>query len=134
MKKKIIGILICMLFLVGPTVPVFGNNTIAENNNDIICDYCFFKPKIEKVEIKGEIFDRVTIDGLSNTCNYREPCLPVKPLRILLPRGKDVKDIRVITDEKTILGVGYKTEIGGRVIPLVYERQVVQNQIFIKNT
>jgi hypothetical protein len=132
MNKKIIGILICMLFLIGPTVPVFSNNTIEENYNDIILDYSFIKPKTEKIEIKGEIFDRVTIDGLSNTCNYQEPCLPVKPLKILLPRGKDVTDIRVITDEKTILGTGYKTEIGGRVIPLVKEQQIFQNNIFNK--
>ena len=131
--RNLCSLVIMMLLIVVSTVPVFGNSTADENYSDIIFNYSFSKPKIEKVEIKGEIFDRVTIDGLSNTHKYQEPCLPVKPLRILLPRGKDVKDIRIITDEKTILGVGYKTEIGGRVIPLVYERQVVQNQIFIKN-
>jgi hypothetical protein len=131
--RNLCSLVIMMLLIVVSTVPVFGNSTADENYSDIIFNYSFSKPKIEKVEIKGEIFDRVTIDGLSNTRNYQEPCLPVKPLRILLPRGKDVKDIRIITDEKTILGVDYKTEIGGRVIPLVYERQVVQNQIFIKN-
>jgi hypothetical protein len=132
MNKKIIGILICMLLIVVSAGTVFGNSTADENNNEIIFDNSFSKPTIEKVEIKGEIFDRVTIDGLSNTGNYQEPCLPVKPLKILLPQGKDVEDIRVITDEKTIVGVGYKTEIGGRVIPLTDEQQDVQNQIFIK--
>lgn len=132
MRRKIIGILICLLLLVMPIVPILGNSTVDEGNNGIIFDYSYSKPTIEKVEINGEIFDRVTIDGLLNTCNYQEPCLPVKPLKILLPQGTDVQDIRVITDEKTSLGVGYKTEIGGRVIPVTYEQQVFQNQIFIQ--
>jgi len=107
--RNFCSLVIMMLLIVVSTVPVFGNSTADENYSDIIFNYSFSKPKIQKVDIKGEIFDRVTIDGLSNTHNYQEPCLPVKPLRILLPRGKDVKDIRVIIDEETILGVGYKT-------------------------
>jgi hypothetical protein len=132
MPRKIIGILICVLLLVVSMISVLGNNTEDESNDDIIFDYSFSRPIIENVEIKGEIFDRVTIDGLSNTYNYQEPCLPVKPLKILLPPGKDVKDIRVFTGEKTILGFGYKAEIGGRVIPVIYEQQVFHNKFFIK--
>ena len=133
MNKKIIDILICLLLLVVSTVPIFGSNTVEENNTNILFDYSFPIPQIEKAEINGEIFDRVTIDGLSNTCNYQEPCLPVKPLKILLPNGTDVQDIRVITDKKTVLGIGYRTEIGGKVIPLVDKQQIFENHIFINN-
>jgi hypothetical protein len=116
------------------TISVFGNSTLDESNNEIIFDYSFSIPNIEKVEINGEIFDRITIEGLSNTCNYQEPCLPVKPLKILLPQGTDVQDIRVITDEKTHLGNGYKTEIGGRVIPIIDKQQIFENRIFVNNS
>ena len=132
MNKKIFGILICVLLIEVAAVPVFGDNTKDQNNNDIIFDFSFSKPEIEKVEIKGELFDRVIIDGLSNTGNFQEPCLPVKPLKILLPQGTDVENIRVLTDEKTSVGVCYKTEIGGRVIPVVEDQSVFQNKFLIK--
>jgi hypothetical protein len=132
MRRKIIGILVWTLLLIVPIIPVLSDIIENESNDDIIFDYSCSRPIIENVEIKGEIFDRVTIAGLSNTNKYQEPCLPVKPLKILLPHGTVVKDIRVTTDEKTILGLGYKTEIGGRVQQLIDERRVFRNKFFIQ--
>lgn len=132
MNKKIICILIFSLLSLVSTVSVFGTSTINDNDSKVIFDYSFSKPKIEKIEINGGLFDRITINGLSNTCNYQKPCLPVKPLKILLPKGKDIEDIYVVTNEKTSLGFCYRPEIGGRVIPVSDEQIVPQNRFIIE--
>ena len=131
MKKKIIRMLVGLLFIGLPFVTVSSNNIITDFSTDINCTYSFSKPIISKALIKEKIFDKVTIDGLSNTCNYQQPCLPVKPLKILLPQATDIENIRVITDKKIILGFGYKIEFGGQVIPVINEQQDAQNNMFI---
>ena len=132
MNKKIIGILICLLLIGVSTISVFGTTTNDEKNDTMMFEFSFSLPNIEKVEIHGDLVDKVTITGLSNTDNYQDPCLPVKPLKILLPQGTDVQDIYVLTNEKTSLGDGHQIQSGGRVIPLQAESSDIQ-QVFANN-
>ena len=65
-----------------------GYNSADVSFEEIVLTYTFSKPILEKIEIKGEIYDRITINGLPNSGDLHEPRLPVKPLKILLPYVK----------------------------------------------
>jgi len=119
MKKisKCLSFVILAVFLCLSIGNVHGTN--VSENNDIIFEFSFDIPIIEKIEINNEFFDRVTIEGLPNSHEYQEPSLPVKPLKILLPAGKDVKDIHFLTEEVKSFGESHNIELGGRVIPLI---------------
>lgn len=94
-------------------------NTPATTCDDIQFEFIFTKPHREQIEINGEIFDRITIEGLPNIHDYQKPCLPFKPLKILLPQGKEVENLVVEASDKIILGNDYNVELGGKLIPLV---------------
>jgi len=118
-KFRMFFSLIVFVFLITLSFsPVYG---LVKLRNDInlVFDFSFETPVVEKIEKNGEIFDRIVIDDLPVSRDYNKPCLPVKPLKILLPFGRDLKDVHVFAYDKTSLGVGFNIEVGGRLIPLV---------------
>ena len=135
MKKisKFFTIGILMLFLLSSINSVSGKLEKTEDTN-IVLDFSFPKPQFKNIEIKGDIFKRVTIEGLSNTNDYKKPCLPVKSLKILLPYGRDVKDIKVFSSDKIIFGNNYNIEIGGKLVPLINAKQLTIKQKNTKTT
>ncbi len=130
---KLFAIGILTLFLFSSTTSVFGINHEVEDNN-IVFDFSFSEPQFENIEVKGDIYKRVAIDGLPNAHDFRKPCLPVKPLRILLPQGRDVKNIEIFSSEKISLGNNFNIEVGGRLVPLINAHQVVKEQNTVKAT
>ncbi|RLF50312.1 MAG: hypothetical protein DRN24_06755, partial [Thermoplasmata archaeon] len=115
----IIGIVVVFLFTTATSA--FEIYQTIEKNKDIetiTLDFSFSKPKLEKIKIKNKIFDRVTIDSLQNTYGLNKPSLPVKPVKILLPQGRNVKNIEVYTSNKISLGKGFNIETGGNLVPL----------------
>ena len=106
-----IGIIV---FLVVASIPITGGNSTDERD-DIFMSFMFSKPKIEKI---NTFYDGVTIDDLPNTHDSGRPCLPFKPLKILLPRGKTVKNINVQTGESFVLGYDFDVEVAGYNCPL----------------
>lgn len=124
--KKLFSISVFILFLFGVTIPVFGVN--STQNEIIVLDFSFSSPILEKTTIRNEIYDRIRIDGLSSTNDLGIPCLPVKPVKILLPQGRGVKEIKVITSEKKELGSDFKVEVGGKLVPLFDTIEMVNNK------
>lgn len=113
--KKLLTICILSLFLISMMTPVLGTQ---ESNDDIVFDFTFSKPQIEKITYEGETYNRITIDGLENNFKLGAPSLPVKPLKILLPQGKDLEDIGISASGKTTLGYGFNIKLGGRLVPI----------------
>lgn len=130
MKKisKIFATSIMLLFLCATATSAYVNNDETKETNEIILELSFQEPQIEKITTKGETYDRITIQGLQNTYDYKTPCLPVKPLKILLPPGHSVKNIEVFTSSKNSLGENYKVEVGGRLVPLISTQQEIEEQ------
>ena len=117
MKKvgKIFAISVLILFLFGTTITGFGINY---SNNNIKVYFSFSVPEIDEILIGDESFDKITVKGLSNTFNFNEPCLPIKPVKILLPYGQIFDDLIVETSEKISLGYNYNIELGQHLIPV----------------
>ena len=95
------------MFLCATIISANPNNDGNNENNEIIFELSFQEPKIEKITFQEETNDRITIQGLKNTYDYKIPCLPVKPLKILLPPMHSVKNIEVFTSNSKNLGENY---------------------------
>lgn len=115
----ILGVVSVFLF---STVAADLNNMsyspVDESFEEIVLAYIFSKPNLEKIEVKGEIYDRITINGLPNSGGLHKSCLPVKPLKILLPYGKKIDSIDVVASERISFGPGYSIERGHNIIPI----------------
>ena len=109
-KILIIGILAMFLLATVASALEIKNKTL--NEEIIVLDFSFSEPRLEKINIKNRVYDRISADGLPNTNDFREPRLPVKPLRILLPQGGSMENIEVFTSDKISLGAGYDVELG----------------------
>ena len=61
----------------------------TDNLNVITLDFTFSTPSIEQILVDDDVYDRVNINDLPNTCVLDKPRLPVKPVKLLLvvPQG-----------------------------------------------
>jgi hypothetical protein len=84
-KSKILSEGLIIIFLLTVIAPFLGAAHAARPVQEkIVLNFSFPQPTIEKIAIEDQIFDRVTIENLPNTHDFRYPCLPVKPVKILL--------------------------------------------------
>jgi len=129
--EKLIPLGILTLFLLLTITPIYGSNSNTESNI-IEIKLNFLEPQIKDIEMGNLVYNRVTISGLSNTNNFNEPRLPIRPVKILIPHGKSVDRIDVILSDKTSLGNNYKVELGKELVPNnknslskdIFERQI----------
>jgi len=117
-KILISGVVILFLFSAVVAGMNSGYNTELENYEDITLNFTFLKPKIEKIEINNEVYDRVTINRLPNSGDLNQPCLPVKSVKVLIPYGRELDFVNVVAKEKSLVGSGYNVEVGHNIIPL----------------
>ncbi|KYK24510.1 hypothetical protein AYK24_05995 [Thermoplasmatales archaeon SG8-52-4] len=120
-----IGVLLSLLF--GTTITGFGINT--SKNNNITFYFSFSDPEIQEIIIGDESFDKITVNGLTNTFNFNEPCLPMKPVKILLPYGQNFDDLSIETSEKISLGNNYNIELGQHLAPVTTEYELPKQSI-----
>ena len=125
-KILIIGIL--AMFLLVTVTPALEIKSKTLDEEVIVLDFSFSEPRLDKINIRDGIYDRITVDGLPNINDFREPRLPIKPVRILLPRGRSMENIEVFTSDKISLGAGYTVELGAKVVPLVTTQHITKKQ------
>jgi len=94
----------------------FAIESIAAEPSDIVVEYTFSQPKIEKV---GE-YDRITIPDREIYLFGRpgEPLLPYKTVKILLPQGRLLQDIIVTGIDETIIEGTYRIEPAQKPVPI----------------
>ncbi|RLF60010.1 MAG: hypothetical protein DRN25_03385 [Thermoplasmata archaeon] len=123
--KKEMSVVFAAVIMIGTVLGsiIYGNGMDSEgvnSNGAIIIDFSFKEPMIEKVSIFNETYDRVKMSGLPNSQNVGEPCLPVKPVNVLLPLGRAVKSIHVTVEDMTFLEGSYIIEPGQQAYPISY--------------
>jgi len=96
----------------------------TNNENEIILTYNFNQPTITSKVIGDIIYDSIEMNDLQNNGDVGKPVLPIKPIEILLPYGKALDDIEVITSNKTTLGDGYNIEPAQEPIPLLPKEEL----------
>ncbi|MBN1280243.1 MAG: choice-of-anchor D domain-containing protein [Candidatus Thermoplasmatota archaeon] len=80
------------------------------NANDIVVACSFSTPHVEKITLENVLYSRVIMEDTEAFGNAGEPCLPVHPLYLVLPYGRDMEDISIRSDEPRSLGSGYLVE------------------------
>ena len=98
-KLLVFGILFIMLS--------FSPKILSKGYKSIELKYSFEEPNI--IENNGTCI--VKMNGLRETGDAGKPIIPVKPLYILLPYGKDVDNINIKCSNKITIGYGYKIKI-----------------------
>jgi len=118
-EKITAGIMVFfLLFVITVGASIAKNGDTAEDFEKITLDFTFSTPTLEKIEINGELFDRVTINGLPNSGGINQLCLPVKPVKVLIPFGREFDSVEVVAKEKSLLKLNYAMEVGQNIIPL----------------
>jgi len=81
------------------------------STNKITLQYLLNDPNIDRGAVtltgpdgSGEIYDSVTIPGLSNQIIPGEPVLPLRTARILIPYGEEVQEVKVVPGNEKYLG------------------------------
>jgi|GEM_PF-1635027 len=94
-----------------------GYPIFTETKGGFKLHYAFEKPVIGK---NGE-YNTITIPGLKKYGCPGMPVLPFKTVRILIPHGKEIKNIDVIPGKKVFLGKGFNIEPGQEPYPLSFK-------------
>ena len=118
--EKIIAVIMILflLFVVTVGASLTNNGITSEDFEKITLDFTFSVPTLEKIEINDELYDRVTIDGLPNSGSLNQLCLPVKPVKILIPFGREFDSLEIVAKDKLLLELDYPLEMGQNIIPL----------------
>jgi len=118
-EKITAGIMVFfLLFVITVGASIAKNGDTAEDFEKITLDFTFSIPTLEKIAINGEFYDRVTIDGLPNSGGINQPRLPVKPVKVLIPSGREFDSVEVVAKEKSFLELDCALEVGQNIIPL----------------
>lgn len=111
-------ILFAIMLLVGSFGISLAPSQGSTSTDVIHLQYYFNKPTFETISFYGENFTRVNIEGCKLYGKTGEPRIPVKPIRLLLPQGRTVKDIYIETGNPIRLVDGINIELGDRIYPL----------------
>jgi len=125
---KILIIWFLAMFLLATVTPALEIKNKTLDEDMIVLDFSFSKPRLEKTNIKNVEYDRIIVDGLPSVNDFRESRLPVKPVRVILPQGRSLENMEVFTSDTISLGVGYNVELGTKVVPLITTQQITKKQ------
>jgi hypothetical protein len=117
-RNKIFFVMLSIMMVGSGMLSAIADVTVNKTAYDTIVIECdFSSPRIEQVNREDEWYDRITMGSLPNSCDVQSACLPVKPLKILVPYGRIVDSITVVAGHGMSMGAGFHVEKGHRIIP-----------------
>lgn len=91
----------------------------AKKPSDELTITCTFpQPTIQKVNLGKTTYDRIDLPGVYNSFRKGEPALPNQGKNILIPPGKTVIGIDILSTETIFLGKGFEIIPGIAAVPL----------------
>ena len=97
---------------------------VFEGSDTIVLEYVFSEPVITS----GAQYDMVTIAGLESYERTGAPIIPVRPVTVLIPYGKEVASTSVISLDTRQLDGTYQLAPGQQPYPLSYKGVVEATQ------
>jgi len=92
-KSRILAIATILILASLTTISVTGSR---DKGDYLRYSFTFTEPEINEVNVLGERFTDASIPGtLSTGLEIGSPVVQIKPVRLLIPQGKDVVDIKV---------------------------------------
>ena len=117
MNKKIVSILVIGWLLI-ISFSVFVNAEDTLENEQIVIDYSFEKPSLNKIVIDDVVYDQLNMNNSPCFGNPGEPGLPAKGAYILISQGEKVRNINVKYSNIICLGSDFLVEPVGEPVPL----------------
>jgi len=127
MKNKSLSFFMSAILLT--TIIISTPATISQSDITITLEYSFSKPIIIRGGSSDGIHDSIRIEGLEKTHDTGKICLPVKPIKIIIPQGKSVDTITIKTDHKETFSERYTLESGARLIPLIEHTDIQKSDV-----
>ncbi|HEC86722.1 MAG TPA: hypothetical protein ENI49_02475, partial [Thermoplasmatales archaeon] len=103
MKKKIVSYFVVWIVLFS----ICSTMSFSEEKNALKVNYGFFQPTTKAIKD----YQVLEIPGLHPYIEPGKPIVPVKITKILIPQGKKVASVNVITGKEKSLGKGFNIEI-----------------------
>ena len=131
-EKILLTILSTLIVCSGVLLATASLDADKDRYETILLEYNFPVPTIDPVKIDNEVYDRITMGNLPNSCDVDSACLPIKPLEILLPYGRILKTIEVDVENSISIGSGFNVEKGQSIIPIMTQQTLdydVANQV-----
>ncbi|HEC87969.1 MAG TPA: hypothetical protein ENI52_01480, partial [Thermoplasmata archaeon] len=98
-KRKIIGTLVLGIFLITSVFPytaVGGNeNNVEEQSTYLSYEITFIEPVLKEKSLFNNSFSEISMYDCINMGEIGKPSLPVHGTKILLPYGKEIKNIDI---------------------------------------
>ena len=94
---------------------------VQSGANSLVLEYNFSEPVI----VKGAEYDSVHIEDLPSFERTGAPIVPVRPVTVLIPYGKQVTTYRVIPEQTRELPGTYQLSPGQQPYPLSYPDQMI---------
>jgi len=122
-KKRVLTVLICVIFFFSIFLAI--NSSLDKENvtetltNLSVSDHIkitVFTHNIDVIEIEnpnGEIYHQISVDNGFSFIQEGKPQVPFKALEVLIPYGKNLKDIEVELGNERVLDGRYRIEPGG---------------------
>ena len=109
-RSIVLAVSLLLFFSAVPSVSL----TRAESTDSVVLKFDFPSP----VVTEGPVYDSVTTPGLPQYGAPGEPILPFRAVKALIPQGKDVRSVDVITGNKKVLEGRFNVDYGKTPIPI----------------
>jgi parallel beta-helix repeat protein len=130
-QVKLVLALVMCCFLAGAVSASFLSGSVQKarqdlviSQGDIVLDFSFEEPRITN---KGTITNpsyTIEIDGLLCSNQYLMPQLPEQPFSVLLPYGKMMQEVSVISSSSVHLGNIHGVQTGSLLLPILDNQPV----------
>jgi PKD repeat protein len=134
--KKTTALALIIILFTSSTISVLSIKNNQIDNNSIILEYNFEDISFSTVKILNKNQTRLTIDNLPLTGDPGKPRVPVKPLRILLPKNSEIKELTLTHSEPEIYTVDNLNKIEYATQPFILNNNEIEtnNNIIEFNT
>ena len=95
-RKISINVLVVIFILQSSFLSEFVIVADAKENNEMLTyTISFEQPTLEQIKLNDTTFTKIEMSNCLSHASPGDPALPVRPVKILLPQGEKISDIKV---------------------------------------
>ncbi|HEC76442.1 MAG TPA: hypothetical protein ENI33_04190, partial [Thermoplasmatales archaeon] len=97
-RVKIIYSVLVAIFLATPMTPLISSEASSEQTTSLSYEITFIEPVLKEKSLFNNSFSEISMYDCINIGEIGKPALPVHGTKILLPYGKEIKNIEIYGD------------------------------------
>jgi len=130
-KKKVFSVGVLVLFLISTMTSILQiqmGSAEEQNPNEIHLNHYFSEPWITQKTVNNTTYDFAILNNSQSICVSGEPCIPIKPVSVLLPQCREIQSMTVEYEGNISLGENYNLQLGTNFVQLERIEPQPQNQ------